>query len=187
MSQKIYIYDTQWQALLSAIGQGDTSALITALNDIAAAIQNQTLTLDFSNLNSDAVLNLSSVTGDNISDALDLLKTNYTNLDNSKLPKRFYSPIFATSSDYGRHITNGLYINISDRTGSENTGGYSIYSDSNVPSDMSFGIRDVVWYNQDIVFVRYFGLTTSDQYAYWCNVYSGYTSVWLGWKKLIFT
>lgn len=78
MSQKIYMYDTQWQALLNAIGQGDTSALVTALNDIADAIQNQTLTLDFSNLNSDAVSNLSNVTGDNVSDALDNLKSDLT-------------------------------------------------------------------------------------------------------------
>lgn len=183
MSQKTYMYDAQWQALLSAIGQGDTSALVTALNSIATAIQNQQITLDFSNLNSDAVLNSSGVTGDNVSDALDKLFNN----DDTELSKAFYSPIYATSNNYGRHITNGLNINIEERAGIENTGGYSIYSDSNVPSDMVYGIRDVVWYNSNIIFIRYFGYSTSNEYAYWCNMYNRTLNVWKGWKKLTFT
>lgn len=38
MSQKTYMYDTQWQALINAIDGGDTSAIATALGQIKTSI-----------------------------------------------------------------------------------------------------------------------------------------------------
>lgn len=38
MSQKTYMYDTQWQALINAIDGGDTSAIATALGHIKTSI-----------------------------------------------------------------------------------------------------------------------------------------------------
>ena len=38
MSQKTYMYDTQWQALLNAISGGDPTAIVTALGDIKDSI-----------------------------------------------------------------------------------------------------------------------------------------------------
>lgn len=40
MSQKTYMYDTQWQALINAISGGDTSAIATALGQIKTSIDN---------------------------------------------------------------------------------------------------------------------------------------------------
>ena len=38
MSQKTYMYDTQWQALINAISGGDPTAIVTALGDIKNSI-----------------------------------------------------------------------------------------------------------------------------------------------------
>ena len=38
MSQKTYMYDTQWQALINAIDGGDTTAIVTALGQIKTSI-----------------------------------------------------------------------------------------------------------------------------------------------------
>ena len=107
MSQKTYMYDTQWQALINAISGGDTSAIATALgqiktsidsietalgnlstdvtqnstqwNNLVNAITNQSLTVDLSNLTSSAVSNLSNVTGATVTDAINLLISTLTN------------------------------------------------------------------------------------------------------------
>ncbi len=80
MPQKTYMYDTQWNQLINAINTGDSSAVVTALNtiknsldNITNAINNQSITLDLSNINSDNVRNLSSVTGGNITNAFNNL------------------------------------------------------------------------------------------------------------------
>lgn len=82
MPQKTYMYDTQWTALLNAIGTGDSSAIVTALNtiknsldNIINAISSQSITVDFSNINSDNVSNLSNVTGGNITNAFNNLNS----------------------------------------------------------------------------------------------------------------
>lgn len=68
----------QWQALINAIGGGDTTAIASALNlikssidNVSNAISNQSLKVDLSNITSDIVLNNSSVAGTNVSTALD--------------------------------------------------------------------------------------------------------------------
>lgn len=49
MSQKTYIYDTQWQALINAIDGGDTSAIATALGQIKTSIDSiETALVSFS-------------------------------------------------------------------------------------------------------------------------------------------
>lgn len=87
MPQKTYMYDTQWNQLINAIGAGDSSAVVTALNtiknsldNITNAISNQTITLDFSNINSDNVSNLSDVTGSSVSTAFNTLNSKLNNL-----------------------------------------------------------------------------------------------------------
>lgn len=54
MPQKTYMYDTQWNQLINAIS-------------------NQTITVDLSNINSDNVLNLSDIIGNNLTSALNTL------------------------------------------------------------------------------------------------------------------
>lgn len=45
MSQKTYMYDTQWQALINAIDGGDTSAIATALGQIKTSVDGITTAL----------------------------------------------------------------------------------------------------------------------------------------------
>lgn len=45
MSQKTYMYDTQWQALINAIDGGDTSAIATALGQIKTSVDGITSAL----------------------------------------------------------------------------------------------------------------------------------------------
>lgn len=82
MPQKTYMYDIQWNQLINAINTGDSSAVVTALNtiknsldNITNAISNQTITVDLSDINSDNVLNLSNVTGGNITNAFNNLNS----------------------------------------------------------------------------------------------------------------
>ena len=45
MSQKTYMYDTQWTALINAINGGDTSAIATALGQIKTSVDGITTAL----------------------------------------------------------------------------------------------------------------------------------------------
>lgn len=100
MPQKTYMYDTQWNQLINAINTGDSSAIVTAISNIKTSIDNiytrlnavgfnstqwdnlvdsinnQSITVDLSNINSDNVSNLSNVTGGNITNALNYLNSN---------------------------------------------------------------------------------------------------------------
>lgn len=103
MSQKTYMYDTQWTALINAIQGGDPTAIVTALGDIkdsinaietalgslstdvtqdatqwtnlVNAITNQSLTVDLSNVTSSVVKNLSNVIGSTVTDAINKLNS----------------------------------------------------------------------------------------------------------------
>lgn len=110
MSQKIYMYDSQWQALLSAIGQGDTSALVTALNAIATAIQNQQITLDFSNITSGAIINQSNVSGTTVTNALNNLNNNkQSRLVSESLYENYFTTELAINTAVTINWTNSIY------------------------------------------------------------------------------
>lgn len=124
MSQKTYMYDTQWQALINAIDGGDTSAIATALGQIKTsidaietalgslsadvtqdstqwtnlinAITNQSLTVDLSNITSSAVANLSNVIGATVTDVINALNSTLTNNFDGV---RFYNFIVGASAN----------------------------------------------------------------------------------------
>lgn len=116
MPQKTYMYDTQWNQLINAIGAGDSSAVVTALNtiknsldNITNAISNQTITLDFSNINSDNVSNLSDVSGNTVTNALSLLNSMLNNVENVS-SQFLISNISDTSKVYAYKIGKILFV-----------------------------------------------------------------------------
>lgn len=90
-----------------------------------------------------------------------------------------FMPIYATLN---RHIADALQVNLNSQIGAENQVGY-VYSDGsiNMPSDCSYGIREVYYYNPSNIFVRITGWSTSGHPTQWLNLYNGTT--WTGWTR----
>lgn len=95
-----------------------------------------------------------------------------------------FMPIFATTSGRGA-ITDVLNVNTASATADENKVGYC-YSyggyTSNIPSDFDTGIREVFYYNANLIMVKLHGVDKSSNYGEWAIWYNG--SGWSGWGRL---
>lgn len=107
MSQKTYMYDTQWTELIDAIttisgGTASGSDLIEVLTEIATAISTQQINIDFSNLSSGNIINDSNVTGENLTEALNNLITYINNMSLDVIETLYNNPymIKNTPSNY---------------------------------------------------------------------------------------
>lgn len=100
---------------------------------------------------------------------------------------KFYLPLFATDYTYGRPIDDALEVGTQDGNPGHqaNRTGY-VYKGraKHIPSDLSFGIREVYWYNNTAIFVKITGLSSANAICEWMAFYNG--STWTNWRKITF-
>lgn len=83
---------------------------------------------------------------------------------------------------YKNVVTNIYHVDISTSESPLNNAGIVTSATPNKPSDMDYGIREVLWVAQNKVIIRVTGVDTSGMPAIWINRYDG--TNWTTWRKL---
>lgn len=129
---------------------------------------------------SDGAYNGISINEDSTITANDFVSSTGTTLDTV----RKFLPINATQGT-GWWIADALHIDTQNAYGDANRYGYCHTSSVNIPSDFNFGIREVVWYNSNLIFVKLFGYTNQGKIREWYRVWNG--STWGSWFSTLLT
>ena len=84
---------------------------------------------------------------------------------------------------YKNVVTTDIFsVDINTSESSLNDAGIVTSATPNKPSDMEYGIREVLWVAQNKVIIRVTGVDTSGMPAIWLNRYDG--TNWTTWRKL---
>jgi hypothetical protein len=81
-------------------------------------------------------------------------------------------------------LTNALLVNLSDPFGTENRS-YIVLNPQTegIPSDMAWGVREVLYINKDSVIARITGIKLNGSTtSLWVNAYN--YGNWVGWREL---
>lgn len=129
---------------------------------------------------SDGVYNGIGINEDSTITANDFVSSNGATLDTV----RKFLPINATQG-MGWWIADVLHIDAQNAYGDANRCGYCHSSSVNIPSNFDFGVREVYYYNPNLIWVKLTGWSTSSNVKTWNNMWNG--STWLGWTANILT
>ena len=83
---------------------------------------------------------------------------------------------------YANEITNVLLVDTSVSESVLNNAGIVTSATPNKPSDMDYGLREVLWISKNKIIIRITGVDTSGLPAIWINRYNG--TDWATWRKL---
>ena len=83
---------------------------------------------------------------------------------------------------YANVVTDIHHVDINISESPSNNAGVVTSATPNKPSDMDYGIREVLWVAKNKVMIRVTGVDTSGMPAIWLNRYDG--TNWTTWRKL---
>ena len=108
------------------------------------------------------------------------IKNVYDSISSSLGNIYHFLPINGSDSNLGRHITNAIEVSTTKRD--DNTTGYILSTDSNVPSNLNWGIWECYYYDSTNIVIKITGRDSAGNPHIWLRSMVG--TSWSSWKDL---